>query len=64
MPQENVPDKPKKTVLETVLDDFISNLEKNAAVENTTIVRVQQLIKAKEFGIEKLKTALFSEDAL
>ena len=63
-PVENVPDKPKRTVLETVLDDFISNLEKDAAVEKALVSRLQKLVKGNEFGIERLKAALFSEDAL
>lgn len=42
MSQEQQPEKPKKRVLKTVLHDFISNLEKNTAVERITVSRLHQ----------------------
>jgi hypothetical protein len=54
----------KKDVVETVLDDFISRLAKDAALQTTVVSKLKEVAKLKDFSVEKLKAALFAEDKL
>ena len=62
--QEKKTEAPKKDVVETVLDDFISRLAKDTSLQTTVIPKLKEVAKLKDFSVEKLKTALFAEDKL
>ena len=59
-----MPSDKKKDVVGSVLDDFISRLEKDKSLETTVVPKLKELAQSMDFSLEKLRAALFAEDKL
>jgi hypothetical protein len=51
-------------VVDAVFKDFVSRMERDGSIEAATIHRLRDALFAKQLSVEKLKTALLSEDTL
>jgi hypothetical protein len=52
------------TVVATVFDSFLAELRDQQVVDAATIKRLETSLTQGEFSVDKLRTALFSEDPL
>jgi hypothetical protein len=53
-----------QSILETVFNDFTSRLEHEGSVDAGVIARLRATLGKKQYSVEKLKNALFSDDKL
>jgi hypothetical protein len=51
-------------VVQTVFADCLSRLEKDSSIDSATVERLRDTLGKNQYSVEKLKSALFSEDKL
>lgn len=53
-----------QSILETVFDNFTSRLEQEGSVDAGVVARLRATLGKKQYSVEKLRTAMFSDEKL